>query len=73
MRWRRPRRRRQGHGLTVAEANLRAQCAAVDQPRDEATGDPSDPDVIDIAAVEQERLFDAHPRVQARQRGARER
>lgn len=57
-RWRARNRR---SGYSAAEANLHAQCAAVD----EAAPDES---VIDLAALERERLFAAHPRTQERRR-----
>ena len=69
---RRPRRRGDGH-LTLAEAHLRAQCAALDQrPEPAADAIPDrDDEVIDVAALERERLFDEHPRARRHGRGAR--
>ena len=60
-RWRR-RRRERGHRLTVAEANLRAQCAALGHQAEEPEHDPAAPALIDVAALERERLFARHPR-----------
>jgi hypothetical protein len=61
---RRARRRRSGH--SAAEANLHAQCAAVGET-------PPDESVIDLAALEHERLFAAHPRAEQDGHGSRSR
>ena len=70
MRWRR-RQRSRAHRLTLAEANLRAQCAALD-PKP-LVDDAAAAEVIDVAALERERLFAAHPRAERRRRSTRSR
>jgi hypothetical protein len=62
-RWRARSRR---SGTSAAEANLHAQCAAID----EAT---SEEPIIDLAALERERLFAAHPRARQDRRHSRSR
>lgn len=65
MRWRR-RRRVQARRLTLAEANLRAQCAALEAEVGTSADDADTPAVIDVAAVERERLFADHPQREQR-------
>ena len=81
------RRRRRLRALTPAEAHLRAQCDALEQPRErEAPGRrdddagaaaegaaTADVEIVDVAALERERLFASHPRAEDRRRGARSR
>jgi hypothetical protein len=62
-RWRARSRR---SGTSTAEANLHAQCAAIDEAM-------SDESVIDLAALERERLFATHPRAQQDRRRSRSR
>ena len=58
--------RKRGWGDSSAERNLHAQCAALD----EAVQDES---IIDLAALERERLFATHPRARQQQHRSRPR